>query len=76
MHHIGTEQIHTNRLILRRFQAMDADAMYRTWASDPRVTEYLTWSPHESVEQTRTVIDEWCKRLLSIGHRCPYLCLC
>ena len=34
MKHIGTKNIETERLILRRFTLDDADAMYRNWASD------------------------------------------
>lgn len=43
MKHIGTQRIETQRLILRRFTAEDSPAMFRNWASDPHVTEYLIW---------------------------------
>ena len=36
---IGTKQIITERLILRRLTVADADAMYERWASDPEVTK-------------------------------------
>ena len=38
MRHTGTITLETPRLILRRFAAGDAAAMYRNWASDPEVT--------------------------------------
>ena len=33
--------------------------MYRNWASDPKVTEYLTWPAHTSVEVSRAVLKDW-----------------
>lgn len=42
----------TDRLILRGMRVSDADDMY-AYACRPSVTEFLTWSPHQSVEETR-----------------------
>lgn len=44
---------------LRPFREADAEAMYRTWASDPEVTRYLTWEPHRDVSETRGIIAGW-----------------
>ena len=41
--HKGTQTIHTERLILRKFTIDDAQAMFENWASDEKVTRYLTW---------------------------------
>lgn len=43
--HKGTQTIHTERLILRKFTIDDAQAMFENWASDEKVTRYLTWCP-------------------------------
>ena len=59
MKHLGTKTIETKRLILRKFTLNDAEVMYQNWASDPEVTKYLTWQPHESVEVTKAIIKEW-----------------
>lgn len=59
MNHQGTIRIETNRLILRPFLLQDAEAAYRNWCSDDRVTRFLTWPTHPSVEVTRTVIGSW-----------------
>ena len=59
MKHIGTKNIETERLILRRFTLDDADAMYRNWASDDEVTKYLTWPAHSSVDITKMVLADW-----------------
>lgn len=59
MNHIGTQTIETERLILRRFEPDDAGQMYRNWASDPDVTRYLTWPPHESAAASRAILEDW-----------------
>lgn len=59
MRHPGTEMLETPRLILRRFAAGDAAAMYRNWASDPEVTRFLTWPAHESPAVSEQVLDGW-----------------
>lgn len=58
--HKGTQTIHTERLILRKFTIDDAQTMFDNWAGDERVTRYLTWSPHESPEATRQLVEHWC----------------
>jgi hypothetical protein len=35
MKHLGTQRIETERLILRKTQLEDAQAMFDNWASDP-----------------------------------------
>ena len=59
MRHGGTKRLETERLVLRRFTVEDAPQMYANWASDPVVTEFLTWPTHDSVEVTRQVLTSW-----------------
>ena len=59
MNKTGTQTIETQRLILRRFRIEDADDMFNNWASDPEVTRFLTWPPHQSVEVTASLLTEW-----------------
>ena len=59
MEHKGTVTLASKRLTLRRICADDAPAMFANWASDPEVTRYLTWQPHESIEVTERVIASW-----------------
>lgn len=59
MLNLGTERIETPRLILRPFVLEDAPAMYRNWASDPDVTRFLTWPPHQSQEVSAMVVESW-----------------
>ena len=62
MEHRGTVVLETGRLILRRFCRKDAEKMFLNWASDPRVTEYLTWPAHIDVCVTRTLLEDWIPR--------------
>lgn len=59
MQHVGTCPLETPRLILRRFSAEDAAAMYANWASDPEVTKYLMWPPHDHVDTTGEILKTW-----------------
>lgn len=49
MKHLGTIEIRTERLVLRRFTVEDAPKMFENWASDPEMTKYMTWQPYEEV---------------------------
>ncbi len=59
MNHIGTVNIETRRLLLRRFVIEDALPMFKTWANDSDVTKYLTWLPHENVKVTKNILNTW-----------------
>lgn len=61
MIHKGTTVLETDRLILRKFKIEDAQNMFDNWASNPNVTKFLTWGPHESVEITKMIINDWLK---------------
>lgn len=59
MNHMGTVEIETKRLLLRQFVETDASAVFHNWASDDKVTEFLRWPTHESLETTERVLKEW-----------------
>jgi ribosomal-protein-alanine N-acetyltransferase len=44
--------IETERLVLRLPEITDARDIFANYAADPEVTRYLTWAPHQSVEET------------------------
>ena len=48
-----TPTFDTARLHLRPPSPDDADAVFAGWASDPAVTRWLTWRPHERVDTVR-----------------------
>ena len=59
MNHLGTRELATERLTLRRFEIEDAENMFYNWANDPEVTKYLTWPAHENVEVTESIVKDW-----------------
>ena len=50
--HTGTAELKTRRLWLRRFAPEDAQVIFSNYAGDDKVTRYLTWPTHRSVEDT------------------------
>lgn len=56
---IGTQTLHTDRLILRRFVESDAEAMFQNWASSDENLTYVTWDAHSDVEVTQKSIRNW-----------------
>ncbi len=59
MKHLGTKELETSRLKLRKFELSDANAVFENWASDPEVTRYLMWPPHKDVSVTESVLKDW-----------------
>ena len=59
MRHVGTQEIETPRLLLRRLTPADAPAMYRNWANDPAVTRFLRWEPHKDENETFALLTAW-----------------
>ncbi len=55
----GTQQIETERLILRRFKPSDAQHMYKNWATDSEVCKFLSWNPHKDLSETEHVVEGW-----------------
>lgn len=59
MNHLGTRELETQRLILRRFEVTDADTMFSNWANDPEVSKFLTWETHKDVSETVELLKLW-----------------
>ena len=66
------EQIETERLLLRTPRPDDAIAIFEGWAQDPDVTRYLTWRPHQRIQQTREFV-QGCLEAWEHGTRFPYM---
>jgi RimJ/RimL family protein N-acetyltransferase len=41
------------RILLRAPRVADAAVLFASVTSDPKVTEYLSWTPHPDVDETR-----------------------
>ncbi|MDO4648471.1 MAG: hypothetical protein Q4B26_07450 [Eubacteriales bacterium] len=47
---IGTQEVKTERLLLRKFRAEDVTAVYENYGSDPKVKEYISFAPCATLE--------------------------
>jgi [ribosomal protein S5]-alanine N-acetyltransferase len=61
MKHMGTVKIETKRLLLRQFTESDAVAAFNNWTSDEKVTEFLRWPTHKSIDITENILKDWIK---------------
>jgi len=61
MKHLGTKELETKRLILRKFTINDTKNVFNNWANDDDVTKYLTWPAHKKINVTRCVLEDWIK---------------
>lgn len=59
LNHVGTQQIETNRLILRRHEMTDADDMFRNWVTDTEVCRFWQWKPHKNIDETKVLLAGW-----------------
>ena len=66
------QQFETERLILRKPRRDDAPAIFRGWTQDPEVTRFLSWRPHQRLEQTETFVRN-CLAAWEDEARFPYL---
>ena len=62
MHNVGTKNLETERLILRRFNEDDYKGMYDNWASDLETTKYVSFKPHQNYEETKQIVSDWIKK--------------
>lgn len=65
------ERIETERLVLRFPNMDDAPAIFAGWAQDKEVRRYLTWRPHERIEQTQEFVRS-CLSAWEYETRFPY----
>jgi ribosomal-protein-alanine N-acetyltransferase len=65
MKSLGTVEIETERLILRRFRSDDAGMFFENYGSDPLVTRYVSYTPCTTIGGTRQFIH---------NHTWSYLC--
>ena len=57
--HIGTNNIETDRLLLRKVEMNDAESIFNNWAKDPENVKYVTWKAHESIDETTRIVSSW-----------------
>ena len=59
MKHIGTNTIETTRLTLRRLELIDAEMMFSNQTRDDKVTRFLRWDAHKTIDDTKNMIQQW-----------------
>ncbi len=67
--------VETLHLILRKPRMDDAPAIFAGWTQDTEVTRYLTWRPHQRLEQTEEFI-RGCLSAWEGETRFPYVITC
>ena len=68
MEHKGTKRIESERLILRPFQSGDEEKVFKNWASDEKVTKFLTWPTHKDVSVSKKVIQDWISKYENLDY--------
>ena len=58
MQYGGMPELLGPRVLLRAPRVEDAEDLFASVTSDPEVTEYLSWTPHTDIGETRRVIRE------------------
>lgn len=58
MNLIGTKNIYTQRLLLRRFTLNDAQSMFENYCHDEDICKYLTWNPHKDIDETKELLTD------------------
>lgn len=56
--HKGTMELCTKRLKLRKYTLLDAEYMYKNYATDERVTKFLNWEPYKNVKDIEKFLSE------------------
>lgn len=60
--------LHTERLLLRPWNEADAEGLFE-YAKDPEVGPIAGWPPHQSIEESRNVIQN-----VLTGKECYAIC--
>jgi ribosomal-protein-alanine N-acetyltransferase len=62
----------TDRILARLPRASDAAMLFSAYTSDPAVTRFLMWKPHQSLHETECFIGD-CMAVVEAGTRFPYM---
>ena len=59
LNYIGTQNIETKRLLLRKFKVEDAEEMFENWAKDSENVIFLEWNAHKDAYETKSILQKW-----------------
>lgn len=57
--HLGTIELNTDRLILKRISLNDSYKMYVNFAGDNKVARYMSWDAFNNETQVYKWLTEW-----------------
>lgn len=57
MNYLGTKRLETKRLTLRKFEKNDYKDMFKNYASNEKVTRFLTWYPYLKEEDCKEYLN-------------------
>lgn len=57
--HIGTCELETKRIYLRKFRRDDAKMIFHNWTSDHELACYVIWPIHQHIDTTVKILEEW-----------------
>ncbi len=66
------ETLNTSRLLLRLPITDDAETIFQKYAQDVEVTKFLTWHPHQKVEESREFVNR-CEHCWEDGTAYPWV---
>lgn len=58
INHIGTKELKTKRLLLRKIKEEDYKDVFR-YASKEEVSKYVTWDTHKDINETKALCKMW-----------------
>lgn len=59
MNYLGTKRLETKRLILRKFEENDYKDMFKNYASNEKVTRFLTWNAYTKEEDCKDYLNKF-----------------
>ena len=59
LNYVGTKTIETERLILRRFENDDAEAVFKNWASDEEVQSLYSEPVYKTIDEVNELLNKY-----------------
>ena len=59
LNNIGTCDLETERIVLRKYYYSDAEDMYENWVANPEACRFWKWEPHKNIDETKLLLSKW-----------------
>ena len=59
MKFLGTKELETERLLLRKVTVDDAPSAFKNWCNNDNVCRYVIWEKHKNVDETYDLYKSW-----------------